>query len=128
MKTPKRPCAVCRRWYLPDPRTRHRQKTCGSDKCRVEWRRRTQARWRTRNPDYAAERRLQLQVEKAEKSKRDVSVRAPPKGMEVVPWEEGQKALGVSGVLFIAFLMRLLLRGVKDERRKQPSGNKEQFW
>ena len=127
MKTPKRPCAVCRRWYLPDPRTRHRQKTCGSDECRIEWRRRTQARWRARNPDYAADRRLRSQAANAEKSKAAVSVRAPPKAMARVPWEVGAKALGVPGTLFIAFLVRLLLGAAKDERRGQPPGNKEQF-
>ncbi len=132
MKSSKRPCAVCRCWYLPDPRTRHRQKTCGLDECRIEWRRRTQARWRARNPDYAAERRLRSQAEKAEKAKTGeataVSIRAPPKAIDKVPWELGAEALGVPGALFIAFVLRLLLRGAKDETREQPTERKEEFW
>ena len=126
MKTPKRPCAVCRRWFYPNARTRHRQKTCGLDECRREWRRRTQAHWRASNPSYAAEWRLRSQAAKAEKNGEGVVIRAPPKGIERVPWDVVEEALGVSGTLLVALLVRLLLAAGKDQIRGQPMKTTEQ--
>lgn len=37
-QVPRRRCTMCRKWYRPDPRTFHHQKTCGS-KCRGRRRR-----------------------------------------------------------------------------------------
>ncbi len=36
-KPRKRPCRVCRRWFLPDGRLKNRQKTCGNPECQREW-------------------------------------------------------------------------------------------
>ncbi len=47
-KSRKRPCRVCRRWFLPDVRHKNRQKTCGPD-CRTERHRRQCAQWNRRN-------------------------------------------------------------------------------
>jgi hypothetical protein len=47
----KRPCSICRRWFRPDPRVGLRQHTCGKPDCQAARRRKTQARWRTKNPD-----------------------------------------------------------------------------
>jgi len=55
----KRPCSICRRWFRPDPRVGLRQHTCGKPDCQAARRKKTQARWRTKNPDYAAGYRLQ---------------------------------------------------------------------
>ena len=48
----KRKCPACGRWYLPHPHTAYHQKYCSTSPCQRERRRRTQARWRGRNPDY----------------------------------------------------------------------------
>lgn len=37
----KRPCSICRKWFLPHPRLRERQKTCGSAGCQRERHRRS---------------------------------------------------------------------------------------
>ena len=51
-KTRKRPCAICRRWFTPDPRQVGRQKTCGKSDCRRELHRRQCEKWNHKNKSY----------------------------------------------------------------------------
>jgi len=37
--TKKRPCGICRRWFMPHPRLKDRQQTCGDRVCKKEWHR-----------------------------------------------------------------------------------------
>jgi len=48
----KRPCRICRRWFLPNPRLKDRQKTCADKGCQKEWHRRQCADWNKRNTEY----------------------------------------------------------------------------
>ena len=48
----KRPCKICRRWFLPNVRLKDRQKTCADTACQKEWHRRQCAKWNKRNPEY----------------------------------------------------------------------------
>ena len=47
----KRPCSICRRWFLPDVRQKGRQNTC-SPECRKERHRRQCERWNRKNKSY----------------------------------------------------------------------------
>jgi len=51
-KTRKRPCAICRQWFTPDPRQIGRQKTCGNPACQRERHRRQCQQWNRRNKRY----------------------------------------------------------------------------
>ena len=51
-KPRKRPCRVCRRWFLPDGRLKNRQKTCGNPECQREWHRKKCAEWNKKNEEY----------------------------------------------------------------------------
>src|SRR6056297_2132233 len=59
----KRPCRICKRWFLPDPRVKERQKTCGRPECQREWHRRKCAEWYRSNPDYFKTNYLQKKIE-----------------------------------------------------------------
>ena len=48
----RRKCPFCRRLFIPDPRVKERQKTCGRQECRSEQKRRLDERWRSQNRDY----------------------------------------------------------------------------
>lgn len=48
----RRRCPYCRRLFVPDPRLKDRQRTCGRPACRREHKRRYDRRWRSRHPDY----------------------------------------------------------------------------
>jgi hypothetical protein len=127
MKNPKRPCAVCRVWYIPEPRTRHCQKTCGKESCRREWTRRQQSRWRSKNPDYWSEHRLRVRATQVEGNGGGVMVRPPPKVIEKVPWDVAEAEFGVTGTLFVAFVMRLLLRSAQTALTVQPADNTKEL-
>lgn len=51
-RTRKRPCRICRKWFMPDPRQIGRQKTCNDPECRKESHRRQCSRWNRKNRDY----------------------------------------------------------------------------
>lgn len=51
-KRRKRPCAICRRWFIPDPRQIGRQKTCGKPDCQREQHRRQCGKWNRKNKRY----------------------------------------------------------------------------
>jgi hypothetical protein len=51
-RTRKRPCKICRKWFMPDPRQIGRQTTCGDPACRKENHRRQCAKWNRKNRDY----------------------------------------------------------------------------
>jgi hypothetical protein len=48
----KRPCRICRRWYLPDVRQGDRQNTCGHPNCRRLWHAKQCRRWNEKNRSY----------------------------------------------------------------------------
>ena len=47
-KTRKRPCKICKKWFMPDVRHTDRQKTCGPE-CRTELHRRRCAEYNKKN-------------------------------------------------------------------------------
>lgn len=51
-RTRKRPCKICRKWFMPDPRQVGRQTTCGDPLCQKENHRRQCAQWNQKNRDY----------------------------------------------------------------------------
>jgi hypothetical protein len=50
---PKQPrCPHCRRLFIPDPRLKERQATCGRQECRRIRKRESNEEWRSQHPDY----------------------------------------------------------------------------
>lgn len=45
-------CPYCRRLFVPDPRLKERQATCGRQECRRQRKRQSNEDWRSRHPDY----------------------------------------------------------------------------
>ncbi len=66
-KPRKRPCSICRKWFLPDCRQTGRQKTC-SPECSKEWHRRNCAKWNKKNAAYFKSNYLDQKIKKASKS------------------------------------------------------------
>src|SRR5262245_22846503 len=48
----RRKCPFCCRLFIPDPRVKERQKTCGRQDCRREQKLRLDACWRSQHRDY----------------------------------------------------------------------------
>jgi|SRR5664280_2276822 hypothetical protein len=132
----KRPCCICHHWFLPDNRVGSRQHTCGRLECRQQQRRKMQAAWRARNPDYFTARRIQARITPAPSaqpgrssppapsarptSSPPIWSRPPaplrlPHPLDQLPWDIAQSEFGPQGADFIGVLARLLLRETQSE-------------
>jgi hypothetical protein len=112
-KVRKKPCRICRRWFQPDARVGERQRACREPECQTARRRKTQADWRKRNPDYAIAWRL---------DQRSAQTPAPeplrfPAPLNQLPWEFAKDQFGAQGADFIGVMSTLLLRSAKDQIR-----------
>lgn len=109
----KRPCVICRHWFRPDPRVGQRQHACGKPECQAARRKETQARWRARNPDYAAGYRLQRRSAQ-ERPPEPLRVPAP---LNRLPWDFAKDEFGGKASDFLGLLGTLLVRSTKDQIR-----------
>lgn len=130
----KRPCCICHHWFLADNRVGSRQHTCGFPECRQQRRRKMQAAWRARNPDYFTARRLQARItpdalpvpcaqlgRSSPPAPSGPSRSSPPNRsrppaplrfrapLDQLPWDIAQSAFGPQGADFIGVLAGLLL-------------------
>ena len=107
----KRPCCICHRWFCPDNRVGSRQRACSKPACQVLRRRRKQAAWRARNPDYFSGRRIQA---------RGASDKPPeplrlPSPLNQLPWDIAQSEFGAQGADFLGVMGGLLLRSAQSQ-------------
>jgi hypothetical protein len=109
----KRPCSICRHWFRPDPRVGQRQHTCNKPECQAARRKKAQARWRAKNPDYAAGYRLQRRNAQ-ERPPEPLRVPAP---LNRLPWDVAKDAIGGKATDFLGVMSALLVRSAKDEIR-----------
>ncbi len=116
LKDCKRPCTICRRWFRPDPRIGERQRACERPECQTARRRKAQASWRRRNPDYAIAWRLDRR--KAQTVEPE-PLRLPPP-LTRLPWNVAKDEFGAQGADFLGVMGTLILRAAKDEIRLYP--------
>lgn len=109
-----------------------RQRACGKRACQQERRQKTQASWRSENPEYFLRRRLQRRAaaaraaedavedpKKLEASGEDVRRPLPlamPRILAPIPWDLAQDEIGVAATDFLAVTARLLVQVVQDQR------------
>jgi hypothetical protein len=109
----KKPCCVCGKWFIPDGRIGKRQRACKKTACLKERKRRAQASWVDRNPDYFAARRIQA---------RQSATRPPPPlklspPLSKLPWDIAQDEFGTQGADFLGIMGQLLLGAAQDKIR-----------
>ena len=66
----KRPCCICRRWFLPDKKIKDRQVTCGDPKCQKQWHKKQCTKWNRNNTDYFRSNYLQKKLNKAKENEK----------------------------------------------------------
>ena len=136
----KRPCCICRHWFFPDNRVGRRQHTCGRPDCQQQRRRKMQAAWRARYPDYFSGRRIQARMVADPPSSPPVQpgrssppapsspptssppissrppaplrLRAP---LNQLPWDIAQSEFGPQGADFIGVMAGLLLHETQSK-------------
>ena len=140
-----RPCCICHCWFSPDNRVGSRQHTCGSPECRPQRRRKMQAKWRARNPDYFTARRLQARMVPDEPpdlpaaqpgrtswpapsapptSSRPLAPLRLPPPLNRLPWDIAQSEFGAQGADFLGVMAGLLLRSTQFQIAAYPIDSK----
>ena len=112
--TKKRPCTICRRWFQPEPQVTARQRACNNPICRAALRKKTQASWRKRNPDYAMARRLDQRANQTEPPAEPLRL---PKPLDQLPWNVAKDEFSPYSIDFIGVALALIVRFAKDEIR-----------
>jgi len=109
--TRKRPCCICHRWFRPNARVGARQRTCGQTECGSARRRKVQAKWRERNPDYFAARRI---LSRGSLAQPPEPLRLPPP-LGRLPWDIAQSEFGVKGADFMGIMGTVLMQAAQSE-------------
>src|ERR1019366_7593178 len=107
----KRPCCICHRWFRPDNRVGSRQHACSKPGCQSLRRRKKQAAWRARNPDYFFGRRIQTRGA-CEEPPEPLRLPSP---LNQLPWDIAQSEFGVQGADFIGVMGALLVRSTQSQ-------------
>src|SRR5438270_3426109 len=110
----KRPCTICRQWFRRDGRIGGRQRACGKPECQRLRRHKTQASWRSRNPEYGAAYRIQQRGLQTDPPAEPLRMAVP---LTKVPWDLAKDQFGAEGADFIGILGGVLLRAAKDQFR-----------
>ena len=111
----KRPCMICRRWFRPDNRVSDRQHACSRPECQLARRRKQQAAWRRRNPDYFAAHRI---LARKTLKGRVEPLRVPPP-LDRLPWDLAQSEFGAQGADFMAIMGTLLVHAAQFQFSSQ---------
>lgn len=111
-----------------------RQRACGKRACQEKRREKTQAAWRSENPEYFLRRRLLRRAnagraaeeavedpKRLQASESEGEVRRPeplrvPRVLASIPWDLGQDEIGVAATDFLAVTARLLVKVAQDQR------------
>jgi hypothetical protein len=111
----KKPCRICRHWFRPDVHIGTRQHTCSRPECQKARRKKTQAAWRARNPDYFLALRIQARAQ-CEQPPEPLCLPTP---LSKLPWDIAQDEFGIRGADFIGAMGALLLQAKKDQFKGQ---------
>lgn len=119
----KKPCRICRKWFLPDTRPGKRQKTCGNSKCKKKWHAKKCAEWNKKNQTYFSaaylDKKLSEVSEKDSKAKTDNNGKIPSPSVSSVfgprlPYKEIQEIMGAKELVVMDYMGRLLYRRVQE--------------
>jgi hypothetical protein len=124
----KRPCRICGRWFMPNPRLKERQKTCGDAPCKREWHRKKCSEWNKKNSDYSRSNYLQKKLDGATESK-ETSKTLPIKSRfkSGLPHCFVQEVIGIQHLIIIEYFGQLLLSRFQEVLRGQLIVNTRQL-
>ena len=102
----KRPCRICRRWFVPHPRAGNRQRVCGASECQRERHRRACQAWREREGEEETRHRLRQRL------RREASDSGPLAAE--VRWDVVRDAVGLEVSVILEEVLRLVEDAVRD--------------
>ena len=131
----KRPCRICRKWFVPNPRLGDRQKTCGVPECQRLWHARKCAEWNRKHHHLFQESYLKGRVLAGDSPEQPLSPAPPPEPIPPVqhappldyPRRVVQEVIGVQQLVIIEYIVRLLKRDVQEVIRSQVADIQSEF-
>jgi len=137
-KHQKRPCRVCGKWYLPNPRLGDRQQTCGAVECQRKWHARKCAEWNRQNPAYFKEIYLRGRLESfgsgpparspSSCTSRRINDPLPRRSSPLdLPQEVIKEVIEVKQLIIIEYIVRLLRRGFQEVMHIQLVENQKEI-
>lgn len=136
-KSKKRPCRICRKWFMPNPRVGDRQKTCGNPDCKQKWHKKKCAEWNSQNSKCAQESYLHNKLIETisqsagiEQQLTAITNSKPPPivvstaNFPKLPRALIQEVIGAQHLVIIDYVSQQLLRTVQEVMRRQPTDNK----
>lgn len=133
-KSKKRPCRICRKWFMPDPRVGERQKTCGAAECMRNWHTKKCAEWNKKNrssyfqTNYLSSKLAFFAVDGRKDPKGPATATTPSPHLPVIrtgkfpqlPRSLIQEVIGGQHLVIIEYITRLLFRSVQEVIKQQP--------
>ncbi len=143
----KRPCRICGKWFVPNPRLGERQMTCGATVCQKQWHRRKCAEWNRKNRAYSQEIYLRKRLQLADSAQpcrsspqpvpQPTPASSPASAPPAVPLKPVapldypravvQEVMGVQLLIIIEYIVRLLTRDVQEVIRSQLAETQKEF-
>ena len=127
--TRKHPCRICRRWFMPNPRLKERQKTCGDSMCKRQWHKKMCTKWNRENSDYFKSNYLQKKLEAATGANAAQSLSSQPGRSPILlpksrlnsglPLKYVQEVIGIQHVVILEYFAQLLSRRFQDVISRQ---------
>ena len=122
----KRPCAICRKWFLPDVRQKGRQRTCGPV-CRKERHRRQCEAWNRKNKAQSQNNYLGKKLEKIADQKvandkvapNSYKKHLPRQTKPVLPIDIIVTKYGIKSAIMVQYVAAQIL----NQTRVRPSGS-----
>ncbi|NOX26261.1 MAG: hypothetical protein GXP59_09170, partial [Deltaproteobacteria bacterium] len=112
----KRPCRICRKWFIPNPRLGERQMTCGAAECQKQWHKRKCADWNRKNCVYFRENYLRKRLQIAASAQ---SAQSAPQSSLSTPSLEPVAPLGYPREVVQEVIGAQPLVIVEEERRRK---------
>ena len=108
----KRPCRICRKWFVPHARAGDRQLACSAASCQNDRHRRACEAWRRREADYDREDRLRRRLVREPGGELPSGVVADP--LRRVDWSAARDAVGLEVAVTIEEAARVLHVWARD--------------
>ena len=126
--TRKRPCRICRRWFMPNPCLKDRQKTCGRSQCKREWHRKMCEKWNRENSDYFRSNYLQKKLDSTTGGDQSSTTFPPESSVSELPksrFKSGlpqryvQEVIGIHHLVIIEYFSQLLYQRFQEVLTRQ---------
>ncbi len=118
----KRPCSICRKWFIPDVRQKGRQKTCGPA-CQDELHRRLCEKWNRKNKAVHKNNYLAKKLEDAvnqQTSGESLAISSQRQTEPVLPMEIILTEYGIKPAIIIQYLVTQVINHTNVKIRGLP--------